>query len=792
MILHNYLLISLRNLFKNKIFVGINVFGMGIAIACSMVAYLVFTNNTRFDSTHTQTTDLYRVDAVRESAGRTTRWAHVPVPLGQMIRENVGDVKNIIRYSLSFSNFQLKEESINAQLSYVDAALFSSFNFTFITGTPGALTKRSAIFLSESMSLRLFNTTDVLGKTVQQQLPSGDIVEYEVAAVYKDQPLNSSVNRGAFVNYDNYTREFKSSTDYWTRYNNLFVQVEHADRIDAIARQLQAYTEPVNRAQTEFVIKQYELEPFTGMARRDAASETMGAFTANATPVAIVLTLVVMSLLILAIACFNLTNTLVAISTRRLKEIGLRKVMGSVRGQLIAQFIGESVLICSFAVLLGLAFSDILVQVWNTMWPFLKIEMSVIDNPHILVFLVVLALVTGGVSGVYPAFYISRFEPAKILKGKVDFGGTSYFTRVLLVLQFSFSVLALFFSIAFFQNAVYQKNFEFGFAHNEVIVVPLTETGDYAKLRNSLAQQPEIVSVSGTVDNVSGTHTTMPVILNNLELSADVFRVGEGYRKAMGFTLQEGRDFNANSENDRKGSVIISRNLAESAGLTTALDQPIMLGDSVKAFVIGIIDDVYARGTWKTKKPIVLRYIDEAAYSQAIIRTAEGKLDQANAAVKRAWATLYPNKPYPGETMNTLMNVTEEISRNVVMIFTFLAAVALLLSVAGLYSTVSLNLARRMKEIGVRKVFGASVQQIMWVTNVQFMVILLVAAVGGCALGAGLVGFLMRLLWTYYQSANAVTFMAAIGLVFILACVMIGSKVYRAAQANPINSLRED
>lgn len=792
MILNNYLLISLRNLFKNKVFVGINVFGMGIAIACTIIAYLNFMNYARYDSLHTNAGDIYRVSAVRDVAGSEQRNASVPVPLGRIIQENAGDIKTVIRFSPSYGEFRMKDESIDGNLAYTDASLFTVFTFEFVAGKPAALSNPAAIVLSESMCLKLFGTTDALGKTVQQVLNSGEGYDFEVAGIYKDQPLNSSFQRDAFVSYENYTREFASKNDYWTSFNNVFVQLEHADRAGAVAAQLQPYCEPVNRLEERFAIKRYYLEPFAGMARRDAAGNSMGAFTSGAAPVAIILTLIAMSVLILAIACFNLTNTLVAISTRRLKEIGLRKVMGSMRAQLIAQFIGESVLICFFAVLLGLAFTDMLLLAWNAMWPFLKLKLAILENPHIIVFLVCLVLLTGGLSGLYPAFYISRFEPAQILKGKVDFGGTSYFTRALLALQFAFSVLALFFSIAFYQNAVYQKNFAFGFAHNEVLVIPVKSADEYSKLRNSLAQVPDVVSVTGSVDHVFGNRAHQPVTINGLDIEADILAVGDGYRKAMGFELLEGRDFNPASENDRAGSVIITQSLAESAGLESGLDQTIILHDTLKLFVVGIIRDVYTFGPWHAKQPMVLRYADEAAYQQMIVRVAGGSIERAQNAVKQEWASLYPSKPYRGATMNSLMTVTEDISRNVVTIFSFLAAVALLLSIAGLYSTVSLNLSRRMKEVGVRKIFGASVRQIIWVTNIQFMGILVVSSLAGCVLGAGLVSFMMKLLWTYYQGANAITFIAATGVVLVLACTMIGSKVYRAAMANPIVSLRED
>ncbi len=165
-----HLLISLRNLLRNKIFVGINLFGMGIAIACGMVAYLTFMNHAGFDRMHTHVTDVFRVNAVRDVAGIEKRYGSVPVALGQMLKENAGDVKNIIRFSPSVSQFRVDNDDIYANLAYMDPAAFSVFSFEFIAGKPAALSNRAAIFLSESMSITLFGTTDALGKTVRQRL----------------------------------------------------------------------------------------------------------------------------------------------------------------------------------------------------------------------------------------------------------------------------------------------------------------------------------------------------------------------------------------------------------------------------------------------------------------------------------------------------------------------------------------------------------------------------------------------------------------------------------------------
>src|SRR5688500_17512682 len=198
------------------------------------------------------------------------------------------------------------------------------------------------------------------------------------------------------------------------------------------------------------------------MARRYSSNDTYTK-TRTSSPRAVVIAPAIMAILILLIACFNLTNTAIAISSRRLKEIGIRKVMGGLRKQLIVQFIGETTLICFFALLAGLLFAEFLTQGWNSMWEYMRITPLYVDNPQFLAFLGGVLIFTGLLAGAYPAFYISHFEPISILKGKLKFGGTNHFTRVLLGLQFAISLMAIVSAIAFLQNAQYQKEYDLGF-----------------------------------------------------------------------------------------------------------------------------------------------------------------------------------------------------------------------------------------------------------------------------------------------------------------------------------------
>ncbi|MBA4058217.1 MAG: hypothetical protein C0490_26105, partial [Marivirga sp.] len=349
----NYLLITFRSLFKNKLYILINILGMAVAIACCIVAYFNYDFNKSFDSHHANASTLYRVNSVREFQNELTSYGIVPIALGNAIRQNVPDVDRVVRYSPDEGNFRIGDELFNTAFVTVDPAFFAVFSFDFIEGT-GELKDKTEICISNELAQKYFGKEKALGKPITQMLDSGKMKDFIVAGVFTKQPSNSSFTEDAYVHYDN---TFGTDPDYtentWKFRNTLFVQVKNADRVKAIQEQLRAYTENNNKIREDFIIRDFELQPFEGMAVSDSYSEKQGTWTRGGSPIAAVVGIGMMGIFVLLIACFNLTNTAVAISSRRLKEIGIRKVMGSSRKHLIFQFIGETTVVCLLALILG-------------------------------------------------------------------------------------------------------------------------------------------------------------------------------------------------------------------------------------------------------------------------------------------------------------------------------------------------------------------------------------------------------------------------------------------------------
>ena len=790
----NYLLITWRSLMKNKFFIFINILGMSISIASCIVAYFNYEFNRTFDSYHVNAPSIYRVNSVRSFQNDQTTFGYVPMALGNAVIQNVKDAEQVTRYSPGGGNFRIKDDLFNSNLTYVDQDFFKMFTFEFVEGS-GDVSDRSKILISDELATKYFGNEKALGKVVTQVLDSGKVRDFEVGGVFRTPPTNSSFYSEAYTNFHN---QFEGQVaDYnensWRYRVTLFVRVNNPARLQAITDQIKPYTDNNNKIREDFIISEFRLQPFEGMAVADSYDEVPGTWTSSGSPIAAIVGVGLMGILILLISCFNLTNTSIAISSRRLKEIGIRKVMGSMRKHLVVQFIGETMLICFTALLLGMIMANwILIPAFNELWPEMKLEADYIGKPGFMLFMVGTLIFTGLLAGAYPAFYISKFQPTSILKGKLKFGGTNYFTRTLLTLQFGISLIGVVCSVAFIDNAKYQREFDLGFDKHGVIYTYVNNRSEFETYRNALSENPDIKSIAGSPHHIYSNYNNDPIKHEGKEIEVDMLDVGDDYINTVGMTLLEGRDFIKDSETDRKESVIISEGLARKFGWREAIGKEITWMDTVQFYVVGVIKDVYNRGLWEEMNPTLLRYAKEEDVNHLIVSTSLDEVHDVNRYMEARWKELFPNKLYNGRMMDEEIVEATTVNNNIVKMFVFLGFVALFLSATGLFTLVSLNIIKRMKEIGVRKVLGASMANISRVINTEFAIILLLACVSGGAAGSWLSTMLMDSIWDYYQSATVVTLAASAGLLVLISIVSVAYKVYRTVRLNPSHVLRDE
>src|SRR5688572_16800281 len=264
------------------------------------------------------------------------------------------------------------------------------------------------------------------------------------------------------------------------------------------------------------------------------------------------------------------------------------------------------------------------------MWPYMRVTPHYLDNPQFLIFMAVILIFTGMLAGGYPAFYISNFEPISILKGKLKFGGTNYFTRTLLGLQFAISLIAIVSAIAFLQNAKYQQEYDLGFDAKGSVIAWLNSKEEFEAYRNFLQENPKIISIAGASSGIFSNRDHEPVKFESKELEVDIINVGDHYLKTMNLTLTEGRDFVQESETDKKESIIISQKMADMIGWEKPVGKEILWKDTVKLYVVGVVKDVYTMGLWRTLEPMMIRYIGPEKYSQIVVNTKRGDVSEVN------------------------------------------------------------------------------------------------------------------------------------------------------------------
>jgi putative ABC transport system permease protein len=797
----NYLLITLRSLVKNKLFILINVFGMGIAIACCIVAYVNWEFANKWDSGHVNADKIYRVQFVRDFQGKHERFGMAPSPLGNFIKQNFKEVSRVVRYQVTYSDMRIGEEVFGTGMVFADSGFFDLFTYQLKHGSYSDFYDKSKVFISDETALKYFNKEDVVGQSITQIILGKDGVrrpkEFIVGGVFKQMPHNSSFRFEVITLFDNFwdvNLDADQNETSWKRWNTLFLEIKDPSAVASVTQQLQNYIEPQNRAREDFKITSYYLENFEGMMARNRANPRVNNDSLRGgIPSEAVTVPAIMAGMLLLLACFNFTNTSIAISSRRLKEIGIRKVMGGMRSQLVFQFMGENLILCFLGLAAGLILAEWLVPAYDSLWPWLDLTLSYSENIGFLIFLFILLLFTALIAGGYPSFYITSFEPVSILKGKAKFGGTNWFTRILLGGQFVISLLSIIMGVAFYSNGEYQKNYDLGFATKGVISVWVNNEGGYNTYRDAISSNKDIEVIAGTRHHVANAFYNDPVKYESLEREVDIMDVGDNYFEAMDMTLISGRNFQKDSETDRKESVLVTEELVKQFGWKdNPVGKRLVWMDSVQLYVVGVVRNIYARALWEPIQPLMIRYASKDQYQQVVIKTSPEKIASVNEFMEKKWKEVFPNTLYNGQMIEQELQETSDINSNIVTMFGFLGFFAALMTGIGMYTLVSLNIVKKMKEIGVRKVLGASVWNIASVINLEFIINLGIATIIGGGLGYFMADSLMDSIWEYYLRLGIVSITVSVIVMLIVAVASVGYKTISTASLNPVKTLRDE
>ena len=789
----NYIRLTLRTFAKNKAAFIINLLGMSIALGLCITAWVNYQYNAEFDDTQENAGNLYRISFLHEGERGESAYGVCPLPVGNLVRENLKDGDHVIQYFSRGGQFRIGDELFSEEFVYADPMFTGLFTMERVSGRL-ALDDKSSILISDELAGIYFGTTDVIGKTLTQVI-SGETREFVIAGVYKRFPANSSFRFDLLTAYENFfsdaVKRSEAEND-WSRWATTFLYIKSPSSVTALSRQLQQYIGPQNQARPDLKAKSFYIEPFTGMALRAVREKNQGHWLNMAMPPAAVIAPFAMAGFLLLVACFNFMNNAIAVAGNRLKEIGIRKTIGGRRGELIIQFLSETAVFCVLSLVIALVLAEYFVAGWNGMWSGIELTIRYSQNLQLFAVLGILLVATALMAGGYPAFFISAFKPIQIFRGTTRFGGINLLTKSLLVFQFSISLAAVIFAIAFYFNSKFQREFDLGYSWQSVVQVPLDNPQKFSALRNRLESNPLFHSIAGSQHHIyASSYKAAARADNQVEKEVDVLNVGDAYFETVNVRLISGHVFDKDRASDVSESIIVNEEFVRVFDLgEQALGKRMTLNDSTHVYICGVVRDVYLQALFQPLSPLAFRYVTPADYRFLVATTSPDQVVTANNIIRAEWQKLFPNELYPGRLMEERMVMALEHFDSVVLLYTFLGAVAVIMSVSGLYSLVSLNLQKRTKELGIRKILGASMSNIIVQASKLFIIIMIFSFCTGSVLGAVMVNSLMDSVWEYYVAVNFRVLTLAIAILFLIAVATIGFKIRRATSANPVNALR--
>ena len=785
----NYLLVTFRNLYKNKIYALINILGLGVALAICIVAYFNHMFGYDFDRYHENFEEIYRVTSDRQMQDRDQEFGIVPVPLGPEIKKDLPAVSKAARFMGSYSPVKVGINTFNRRVSYVDTDFLDIFTTHMVAGNKEAILDPNNVLISEEMATALFGKEDAVGQSVIIFNDDNQEFTYTVAGIMKDLPQNSSFRIDILTHIENFFTMWKMEDTNWVQFARLlFLQIPDQGSLSQVKEGLDKYIGPQNKANESFTITGFNLIPMEEVNKR--SRDTWNNSLYPGLHPAAVLAPLLMALTMLLIASFNFANTAIASAGKRLMEIGIRKMAGGERKQLLVQFLIENYIVCFLALLVGIAGATILVPAYGSMWEYMNLTLSFSQYPSFWVFLVLLLLFTGFVAGAYPALYISSFRPLKILQSRTRLGKGGPLAKILLGFQFTISVLSIVSGVIFSMNAMYQEKVDLGYARKELMVVEIRPE-HFTSYYEAIVKHPKIISAAGTQQHIGFGWYTRTVEDEDRELEVNVMDVGPRYLQTMGLTVMDGRIFQPDRrEADRGVSIVVNQMMVDAFGWENPVGKQVRVNDTIQYRIIGVVKDFFSGGMWTKIEPMMLKLPMQDNYYGLAVRAQNEDLPEVLEFLRETWVKMIPNYPFEGMYQEDTLEEEKAINRSIKQLYVFLAIVATILSMIGLYTLISLSILNRTKEIGIRKVMGSPIPRIWLVLSKGFMINLLISALLGCVGGYYLSLMMLDSIWDYWLDFTPGIYIYSVLIILVATLITITGKVYQAALQNPVDCLR--
>ena len=799
----NHLKIAYRNFIRHKLFSFINVFGLAIGLSICMIISLWVLRELSYDRFHEKANRIYRIERELFRDSLYSRWPITGGLYKQALIDDYPEIENAVRFwRREFAIKDHKNYIHRQELFAVDNSVFEIFDFGLEEGDEQtALSDPKTVVLTRENALKYFGSGDAVGKSLTFEW-EGEPVDFKVTGILKEMPENSHIHFDALISITSSPEE--EFAGWRSNYLYTYVLVAENTSISDLEEKLKTFVsqrlEPhygdlliLSQDMSIHEVLKMNLFSIVNIHLHPSANwevEAGGSISS-------VYIFSSIAVLILIIACLNFINLSTARANKRAKEVSLRKTVGADKSQLRVQFIQESVLLAFVSLGLACVMSSLLIQAYNSIFAE-NLSLSIFLKPENLIFLVCATFFVGILAGLYPAFYLTRFEPAGVLRGGLLSGSRrSIFRRNMVIVQFSISIILIVGMFTVYKQMKYIQTRSLGFEKENVVILPVRSqqiAQNYESFRNELKNNSQIVSISASSEVPADTHYSNSYYsrLDSEEpISLYLFFTDYDYVETYRMEVLAGREFSRDFSTDTDGTIILNESASQRIGWTPEE----AVGKKLKgpysesaAQVVGVVKNFNYKSLRREVEPMVLLLDPE--YIRAIsIRIMPGNFERTLSFIQEKWQSTFPGEQFEYSFLDNRINQLYASEKKMQKIFIIFSSLSILVACLGLLGLVSFTSEVRTKEIGIRKVLGASTGSVILLLSKEFIKWIILANIVAWPLA----WFMMnKWLQNFAYRANIgwIVFLLAGFITMLIAVFTFIFQTVKTACANPVDSLR--
>jgi putative ABC transport system permease protein len=789
--IRNYIKIAWRNLWKNKTFSLINILGLALGMACSLLIMLWVQDELSVDKFHKNDERLYRVMENQQYTGVINTFASTPGILAENIVKDIPEIEMASQMLWESQDVFTVENTFEKEKGrYVQNSFLNMFSFDLEQGDKNtALKDPNNVVISKKLAEKYFKGQNPLGKTIR----INNKEDVMVTGVLKEIPENSSLKFDYLLSYDKWLKENKWATEWGNNGPRCYFLLAKNASVDKVNAKIKGYIKSKN--------KDSNVEIFLQNYRESYLYSNWESGVQSGGRIEYVKIFSIVAIFILVIACINFMNLATARSVKRAKEVGVRKVVGAVKSSLIGQFIGESLLIAFFALIFAILIDLLMLPTFNDLTEkHLSFDFT---NPQFLFVLFGLTFVTGCISGSYPALFMSSLNPIVVLKGALKFKpSAAFFRKGLVVFQFSLSIFLILGMLVVYRQLQYIQHKNLGFDRGNLLVVPLE--GDLAKtymtfkqelenqagIQSVTCSQADPMQVGSSTQGVTwpGKDTTQTILFAQNPVSYD-------YLKTMGIKLVDGRDFSPSYSTDTS-NYLINEATAKKMGYKDPVGKEMTMWQR-KGIIIGVMKDFHFNSMHVAIEPLIITLqrgdieTGEMNWGNILVKTEAGKTKEGIASLEKIYKKFNPRFPFKYDFTDDEFAKTYRSENTVSQLSTYFAFLAIFISCMGLFGLAMFTAEQRTKEIGIRKVLGASVTNLVGMLSKDFIILVIISTFFAFPIAWYFMNDWLKK-YEYRQEIEWWYFLIAGVVAMVIALLSVSYQAIKAALMNPVKSLKTE